>query len=141
MHRDSVRLLERRALQAALSVLPKAQPRCLVMASSPCSKVIVTPAWSWMRIPDACCGSVKAAAEQRSGLSSKNWAPRVVLASKRWRWLLLRNPQNLNTPEQQVRLEDLLAANHALMTVYLMKAELKTLCMRSINSTYRMAGV
>src|SRR3546814_6146439 len=41
--------------------------------------------------------------------------------------LLLRNPQNLKTPEQQVRLEDLLAANQALMTVYLMKAELKTL--------------
>jgi hypothetical protein len=41
---------------------------------------------------------------------------------------LLRNPQNLKTPEQQVRLEDLLAANQALMTVYLMKAELKTLC-------------
>ncbi|WP_173477444.1 transposase, partial [Pseudomonas chlororaphis] len=33
----------------------------------------------------------------------------------------------LKTPEQQVHLQDLLAANQALMTVYLMKAELKTL--------------
>ena len=31
LHWDTVRLLERRALQAALSVLPKAQPRRLVM--------------------------------------------------------------------------------------------------------------
>ncbi len=45
---------------------------------------------------------------------------------KEARWLLLRNPQNWKTPKQQVRLEDLLAANQALMTVYLMKAELKT---------------
>ncbi len=46
---------------------------------------------------------------------------------KQARWLLLRNPQNLKSPEQQVRLQDLLAANQALKTVYLMKAELKTL--------------
>nr|WP_253485729.1 hypothetical protein [Pseudomonas fluorescens] len=31
LHWETVRLLERRALQAALSVLPKAQPRRLVM--------------------------------------------------------------------------------------------------------------
>src|SRR5207253_9332205 len=46
---------------------------------------------------------------------------------KQARWLLLRNPENLKKPEQQVHLQDLLAANQSLMTVYLMKAELKTL--------------
>jgi len=29
---------------------------------------------------------------------------------KQARWLLLRNPQNLKTPQQQVHLQDLLAA-------------------------------
>jgi hypothetical protein len=29
---------------------------------------------------------------------------------KQARWLLLRNPQNLETPQQQVHLQDLLAA-------------------------------
>lgn len=43
------------------------------------------------------------------------------------RWLLLRNRQNLKRPEDQVRLDELLAANHALMTVYLLKDELKQL--------------
>ena len=46
---------------------------------------------------------------------------------KQARWLLLRNPENLKKPEQQVHLQDLLAANQSLMTVYLMKAELKML--------------
>lgn len=46
---------------------------------------------------------------------------------KQARWLLLRNPENLKKPEQQVHLQDLLEANQSLMTVYLMKAELKTL--------------
>ncbi|HCP04784.1 MAG TPA: ISL3 family transposase, partial [Pseudomonas sp.] len=40
-------------------------------------------------------------------------------------WLLLRNPENLKREDQQVHLQDLLAANQSLMTVYLMKAELK----------------
>jgi transposase len=51
-------------------------------------------------------------------------ARRVI---KQSRWLLLRNPANLKTPEQQVRLEELLAANQSLMTVYVMKAQLKAL--------------
>uniref|UniRef100_UPI003969CDF3 transposase n=1 Tax=Pseudomonas lactis TaxID=1615674 RepID=UPI003969CDF3 len=58
---------------------------------------------------------------------------------KEARWLLLRNPQNWKTPKQQVRLEDLLAANQALMTVYLMKAELKTLWTPSTARGWRSA--
>nr|WP_282598029.1 transposase [Pseudomonas protegens] len=46
---------------------------------------------------------------------------------KQARWLLLRNPQNLKTLEQQVHLQDLLAANQSLMPLYLLKAELKAL--------------
>lgn len=45
---------------------------------------------------------------------------------KRARWLLLRNRENV--PEaQQPKLDELLAANQALMTVYVMKASLKEL--------------
>ena len=51
-------------------------------------------------------------------------ARRVI---KQARWLLLRNPENLKREDQQVHLQDLLAANQSLMTVYLMKAELKAL--------------
>jgi transposase len=58
---------------------------------------------------------------------------------KQARWLLLRNPQNLKTPEQQVHLQDLLAANQSLMTVYLMKAELKTLWTPSAAWAWRSA--
>ena len=43
------------------------------------------------------------------------------------RWLLLRNRANLKTPEDAVRLDELLAANQALTTVYLLKDELKEL--------------
>lgn len=43
------------------------------------------------------------------------------------RWLLLRNRDNLQRPEDHVRLEELLAANQALMTVYVLKDELKQL--------------
>lgn len=56
---------------------------------------------------------------------------------KQARWLLLRNPQNLKKPEQQVHLQELLAANQALMTVYLMKAELKTLWAPSTTRGWR----
>ena len=46
---------------------------------------------------------------------------------KQARWLLLRNPENLPQPEQQVHLDKLLGSNQALMIVYLMKAQLKAL--------------
>ncbi|HFD81141.1 MAG TPA: ISL3 family transposase [Gammaproteobacteria bacterium] len=43
------------------------------------------------------------------------------------RWLLLRNRENLKTAEQTIRLDELLAANRALMTVYVLKEDLKCL--------------
>ena len=45
---------------------------------------------------------------------------------KRSRWLLLRNRENV-PPAQQANLDELLAANQALMTVYVMKTALKEL--------------
>lgn len=45
---------------------------------------------------------------------------------KRARWLLLRNRENV-PEEQQPKLDELLAANQSLMTVYVMKASLKEL--------------
>ena len=50
-------------------------------------------------------------------------ARRVVKTS---RWLLLRNRDNV-PPEQAVKLDELLAANRALLTVYLLKDDLKRL--------------
>ena len=43
------------------------------------------------------------------------------------RWLLLRNRENVTRLADQVRLSELLAANRALLTVYLLKDDLKTL--------------
>lgn len=51
-------------------------------------------------------------------------ARRVVKSA---RWLLLRNRENLKTPQDHVRLKDLLAANQDLMTVYVLKDDLKRL--------------
>jgi len=45
---------------------------------------------------------------------------------KRARWLLLRNPENVPTAQQST-LRELLSANQALLTVYVMKAGLKDL--------------
>jgi len=50
-------------------------------------------------------------------------ARRVV---KQAHWLLLRNPARLE-PRQQVHLNEVLQANHSLMTVYIMKDALKSL--------------
>lgn len=65
---------------------------------------------------------------------------------KRSRWLLLRNRSNL-TDEQGVALDDLLAANAPLTTVYVLKAQLKELwyapsedeARRRWNEWYRLA--
>ncbi len=46
---------------------------------------------------------------------------------KQARWLLLRNPENLSGSEQQIHRQELLTANPSRMTVYLMKAQLKSL--------------
>lgn len=55
------------------------------------------------------------------------------------RWLLLRNRDNLKRPQDQIRLDELLAANHALMTVYVMKDELKQLWRQPSDATARAA--
>lgn len=43
------------------------------------------------------------------------------------RWLLLRNRDNVTREADRVRLDELLAANRALFTVYVLKDDLKTL--------------
>lgn len=43
------------------------------------------------------------------------------------RWLLLRNRESLKTPAQHLQLDELLAANQALMTVYVLRDDLKQL--------------
>jgi transposase len=43
------------------------------------------------------------------------------------RWLLARNPENVTRPEDRIRLRELLDANKALFTVYVMKDDLKAL--------------
>ncbi|WP_198918894.1 ISL3 family transposase [Pseudomonas chlororaphis] len=188
LHWDTVRLLERRALQTALSDLPKAQPRRLVMDEFALfkghryasvvldadtrrvlwigegrSRAAVRPFFEELG-PEGCARIEAVAMDMNTAfdLEVRRHCPKArvvydlfhVVAKygrevidrvrvdeanrlrhdkparkviKQARWLLLRNPQNLKTPEQQVHLQDLLAANQALMTVYLMKAELKTL--------------
>jgi len=61
--------------------------------------------------------------DQANALKADPAARRVI---KRSRWLLLRNRANL-TQEQAIKLDDLLAANAPLTTVYLLKAQLKEL--------------
>ncbi len=53
--------------------------------------------------------------------------PRARHLVKGSRWLLLRNRENVTRPEDQVRLEELLAANRALFTCYVLKDDLKAL--------------
>ena len=53
--------------------------------------------------------------------------PRARHLVKGSRWLLLRNRENVTRAEDQVRLEELLAANRALFTCYVLKDDLKTL--------------
>lgn len=61
--------------------------------------------------------------DQANALKADPAARRVI---KRSRWLLLRNRGNL-TDEQALKLDDLLAANAPLNTVYLLKTQLKEL--------------
>ncbi|MDQ3205945.1 MAG: ISL3 family transposase [Pseudomonadota bacterium] len=63
-------------------------------------------------------------------------ARRVV---KQAHWLLLRNRNNLTTPAQQIRLDEVLAANQPLMTVYVMKEQLKALWSASTAWAWRAA--
>ena len=61
--------------------------------------------------------------DQANALRQDKAARRVV---KRSRWLLLRNRDNLSD-EHTVKLDELLAANAPLSTVYVLKAQLKEL--------------
>jgi len=61
--------------------------------------------------------------DQANQLREDRLGRRVI---KRSRWLLLRNRQNL-TDEQAVHLDELLAVNQPLTTVYLLKTQLKEL--------------
>ncbi|SDM09765.1 Transposase [Modicisalibacter muralis] len=61
--------------------------------------------------------------DQANQLRDDQAARKVIKSS---RWLLLRNADNLK-PEQAVKLEELLAANAPLATVYVLKDQLKTL--------------
>lgn len=62
--------------------------------------------------------------DQANQLRHDKKARRIIKGS---RWLLLRNPRNVTRPEDQVRLRELLAANRSLMTVYVLKEDLKQL--------------
>jgi transposase len=61
--------------------------------------------------------------DEANRLRDNKPARRVVKTS---RWLLLRNRENV-PPDQVVKLDELLAANRALLTVYLLKDDLKQL--------------
>lgn len=55
------------------------------------------------------------------------------------RWLLLRNRDNIEREEDRVRLDELLAANQALMTAYVLKDDLKELWRQRTSSDARAA--
>lgn len=188
LHWGSVCLLARRALQAALEKLPKAQPRRLVMDEFALfkghryasvvldadtrrvlwigegrSRAAVRPFFEELG-PEGCARIEAVAMDMNTEFDLKVrqhcLRARVVYdlfhvvakygrevidrvrvdeanrlrhdkpackVIKQARWLLLRNPENLKREDQQVHLQDLLAANQSLMTVYLMKAEPKAL--------------
>ncbi len=62
--------------------------------------------------------------DEANRLRKDRRARRVVKSA---RWLLLRNRSNLSRPEDHVRLKELLNANHHLMTVYVLRDDLKHL--------------
>ncbi|MGZ0706702.1 ISL3 family transposase [Pseudomonas piscis] len=188
LHWDSVRLLERRALQMELDKLPVARPRRLIMDEFALfkghryasvvldadtrrvlwigegrSRAAIRPFFEELGLEG--CARIEAVAMDMNtafDLEVRQHCPQArvvydlfhVVAKygrevidrvrvdeanrlrhdkparkviKQARWLLLRNPENLKSADQQVHLQDLLAANQSLMTVYLMKAELKAL--------------
>jgi transposase len=62
--------------------------------------------------------------DEANRLKDDRRARKVVKSA---RWLLLRNRDNIARPEDRVRLDELLAANQALMTVYVLRDDLKEL--------------
>jgi len=73
--------------------------------------------------------------DEANRLRGDKAARRVVKSS---RWLLLRNRENIRRREDRVRLTELLSANRKLMTVYVLRDELKHLwSFRSRGHAYR----
>lgn len=66
----------------------------------------------------------RARVDEANRLRHDKKARKVV---KTARWLLLRNRASLKRPQDHVRLDELLAANQTLMTVYVMKDDLRQL--------------
>lgn len=62
--------------------------------------------------------------DEANRLRGDKAARKVVKSS---RWLLLRNRENVTREADQIRLDEILAANQALMTIYVLKDDLKTL--------------
>ncbi len=62
--------------------------------------------------------------DEANRLRKDSKARRVVKSA---RWLLLRNRSNIKNPEDRVKLRELLQANHQLMTVYVLREDLKHL--------------
>jgi transposase len=62
--------------------------------------------------------------DEANRLSGDKKARKVVKSA---RWLLLRNAENIKKEEDRIRLSELLAANRALATVYVLKDDLKHL--------------
>ncbi|MFH0983467.1 MAG: ISL3 family transposase [Planctomycetota bacterium] len=62
--------------------------------------------------------------DEANRLSNDKKARQVVKGA---RWLLLRNRENIEKPKDRIRLRELLDANKALMTVYVLKDDLKEL--------------
>ena len=73
--------------------------------------------------------------DQANQLRDDKVARKVIKSS---RWILLRNADNLE-PEQAVKLDELLAANAFLTTVYVLKDQLKTLWFAESETTARSA--
>lgn len=62
--------------------------------------------------------------DEANRLRGDRVARKVVKSS---RWLLLRNRENVKREADQIWLEEILAANQALMAVYVLKDNLKAL--------------
>jgi transposase len=62
--------------------------------------------------------------DEANRLRGDKTARKVVKGAK---WLLLKNRENIETDQDRVRLEELLAANQSLMCVYVLKDDLKEL--------------
>ena len=63
--------------------------------------------------------------DEANRLADDKPARKVVKSA---RWLLLRNRDNIKRQQDLIRLDELLAANHALMTVYVLKEDLSRGC-------------